>query len=178
MTLRQNGQLHTVEQLKSKLHLDESNGTLKLYVPNDESDRELCYLQHLPKRLLRFLSISDPAAEAVISAIMNSSRFSVVDEILKDAGIFEIEGIERLVEVDEDEQEWSDVATSSVTENASANNVLTPSQSTMSSERHIDSESTLPRRKLSSSDSPSSSSLPGNRALSPSPARTPTPDSL
>lgn len=141
MTLVQNSEEHRAEQQKANFHLDESQEKLQLYVPKKRSDRELCYLRQLPRRLMRFLAISDPAAEAVISGVVNSSRLSIVDEILKDAGVIEIDSMQRPPEVDEDEQQVSDEAASSTEGSSSADGVQMPSRSSGSSERYMGTRS-------------------------------------
>ena len=131
MTLMQNSQEHVVKQQKANFHLDESSDRLRLYVPRKEAERELCYLRQLPRRLLQFLAISDPTAEAVIGGIVRSSRLSIVDEILKDAGVIEIDGVNRPPEEDDDLQHVR--ATAAMTSMAFASAHLTRSISPPSS---------------------------------------------
>lgn len=168
LKLVQNGVEHTVQQQKANIHLDESTGVLQLYVPSDRGDRELCYLRQLPRRLLDFLAISDPAAEAVISEILNSSRLFVVDEILKDAGVIEVDGIQRPPEAEEDEQDVSDGTGPPLAEYPSSYGVRTPSSSSATPERYILSEPSFPiQNPLSASHSSAAQSRNSPSSLIP-----------
>lgn len=91
ISLSQNRQVFTSERSRANVHLEECDGQLKVYVPSVRRDRELCYLQQLPKRLLHFLSISNISAEAVLVKVLGSSSIDIVDAILEDAGIIELD---------------------------------------------------------------------------------------
>lgn len=96
ISLVQNGQTITVENSRANFHLDEIK--LGLYVPRDENEREECFLRQLPRGLLGFLRISDPAAEAILCGIISSRNLIVIDNILRDAGIVEVPEIDRSVQ--------------------------------------------------------------------------------
>lgn len=89
--LFQSLQTFTVQCNQANCHIEELDGQLKLYVPSDERNRELCYLQQLPKSVLRFLSISDSSAETVLVQVLGSSSLDIVNVILEDAGIIELD---------------------------------------------------------------------------------------
>lgn len=108
MTLVQNGTPVTVKTSKAKFHLDERGDRVRLYVPRDTCDREVCFLRQLPRRLLSFLAIADTTAEAVICGILKSSSLVIVDEVLKDAGIIEVDGINRPLEPEVEEPQAND----------------------------------------------------------------------
>lgn len=91
ISLFQSLQTFTVKCNQAGCHLEELDGQLKLYVPSDERNRELCYLQHLPKSVLRFLSISDSSAETLLVQVLGSSSLDIVNVILEDAGIIEVD---------------------------------------------------------------------------------------
>jgi hypothetical protein len=68
----------------------------------------VCFFRQLPRRLLSFFAISDTTAEAVICGILNSSSLVVVNEVLKDAGIIEVDGINRPLEPEVEEPQAND----------------------------------------------------------------------
>ncbi|KAH8586657.1 hypothetical protein B0O99DRAFT_585566 [Bisporella sp. PMI_857] len=120
----QYGETVTVENNHANFHLDEKNEKLRLYVPRDENAQEECFFRQLPRRLMTYFAISDPSAEALFNGIIGCRSLIAVDGILKDAGIAEIDGIERASEYDQRHAQPDD-------EDASANE---------SSEESIDSE--------------------------------------
>jgi hypothetical protein len=89
----------TVEIARSKLHIHESDDKLRIFVPVDPKDRELCYLRLLPQRIFNVLMKKEISAEAasvtesrivnVIAALLKSSDF-IIDELLEDAGIVQL----------------------------------------------------------------------------------------
>lgn len=104
ITIVQNGVSHTATRRRANLHLDETQGQLRLYVPKHEQYRELCFFRQLPKRLQQLLGISDPTAENVITGIICGGSLFIVDEVLKDAGIIDVPGIERPPDEDEPDE--------------------------------------------------------------------------
>lgn len=81
---------------KSTLHIKEDQFKLKIYVPKDPKDRELCYRRLLPPRLLAqreddgtTTTHPNPQATGVISDIINCSDL-IVEDILEDAGIVRV----------------------------------------------------------------------------------------
>lgn len=87
--------MFTVENSRANFHLDEDEDELRLYVPRDENAREECYFRQLPRRLMTFFAISDLTIEALLSGIIGCRSLIAVDGILKDAGIVNVDGIER-----------------------------------------------------------------------------------
>ena len=76
----------TIEGEKAKLHLEESNKQLKLYVPQDRRHRELCFVTALPNRLAAYLGIQKPEAVKVLGDLLRSSA-SILDQVFEDYGI-------------------------------------------------------------------------------------------
>lgn len=111
MMLSQYDGFITVKSEKGNFHLEEMDGELRLYVPRRTRDREECYLQQLPKRLLSYLAISDPKALSIMISILQAPRLSVVDAILRNEGIVEIEGISHPEEPDSDTETVSETVT-------------------------------------------------------------------
>jgi hypothetical protein len=89
----------TVEISKSKLHISEVSGVLKIYVPKDRKDQELCFLQLLPTKLFNKVIMgneannsilaSDSEAVRIITTLFMSSD-EVVSDLLDDAGIIPV----------------------------------------------------------------------------------------
>jgi hypothetical protein len=97
----QYGETVTVENSQANFHLDENDDGLRLYVPRDENAREECFFRQLPRRLMTYFAISDPTAEALLNGVIGCRSLIAVDGILKDAGIVEVDGIERPSESDQ-----------------------------------------------------------------------------
>jgi len=119
MTLVQYGNPVTVKNSKANFHLEDRGDQIRLYVPRDTKDREVCFFRQLPRRLLSFFAISDTTAEAVICGILNSSSLVVVNEVLKDAGIIEVDGINRPLEPEVEEPQANDESVLESTETQS-----------------------------------------------------------
>lgn len=91
----QNNKTVTVEVHSSKLHIEDSE-VLKIYVPKDQKDQELCYLRALPTKLFNEIMMgdtsrnstlaADSSAVAIIAALFTSSD-EVIGYVLDEAGI-------------------------------------------------------------------------------------------
>lgn len=148
MHIIQNSQKYVVERQKANFHLDDADEGLHLYVPKNKRDREVSYFRQLPRRLLQFLAISDQTAEAVVGNIVNSSRLSVVDEILADAGVIEVPGIDRPPELDPDDAPTSDEGALTPAETASTTSDQTPERPSVSPEKsYVTASSTFGSRE-------------------------------
>jgi len=101
----QYGETVTVERSRAKFHLDEENDGLRLYVPRDDNGQEECYLQQLPKRLMKYMGISDLSAEALLISVIGCRTLVVVDSILATAGVLEIDGLHNNLGEEEEEEE-------------------------------------------------------------------------
>ncbi|KAH8702222.1 hypothetical protein BGW36DRAFT_289384 [Talaromyces proteolyticus] len=85
-------------------HLEDVHGTLILFVPRDDKQREKCYLTQLPNALERYLLIDNPGASKVFLLVIQASRH-VLDDVLDEDGIVRIpesdlRSFERAVERD------------------------------------------------------------------------------
>ena len=76
----------TIEGEKARLHMEATNDHLKLYVPQEKRERELCFLRDLPEKLAAYLGIREREAVKVLGDILNGSA-SIVDELLEGHGI-------------------------------------------------------------------------------------------
>ena len=79
----------TIEGEKAKLHVEEINNHLKLFVPHEKRDRELCFLKHLPDRLAAYLGLQNPEAVKVLGDLLKSSA-CVLDQLLDEHGIVQL----------------------------------------------------------------------------------------
>ncbi|KAF4628320.1 hypothetical protein G7Y89_g9830 [Cudoniella acicularis] len=130
ISVSQYGETVTVENSRGKFHLDESNGELRLYIPRDKVAREECLFRQLPRRLMKYFAISDASAEALLNGVIGCTSLVAVDGILKDAGIVEVDGIERPSQSDEyfdyQEARVEDVVTLVTESQASQSRSFTP----------------------------------------------------
>ncbi len=76
----------TIEGEKAKLHIEETNNHLKVYVPLERRDRELCFLTVLPVRLAAHLGIQEPEAVKVLGDLFKSSA-AILYQLLDEHGI-------------------------------------------------------------------------------------------
>ena len=76
----------TIEGEKAKLHMEETNNHLKLYVPQAKRERELCFLNDLPDKFAAYLGIQEQEAAMVLGKVLNGST-SIADETLDRHGI-------------------------------------------------------------------------------------------
>jgi hypothetical protein len=80
---------------KSRLYVQENGRKLRIYVPRDRKEQELCYFRMLPQRILDLIMTDpetsratgiDPSAIEIIGNILRSSKL-IVDDFLEEAGI-------------------------------------------------------------------------------------------
>lgn len=76
----------TIEGEKAKLHMEETNNHLKLYVPQEKRQRELCFFKVLPDKLAAYLGIRKQEAVKVLGNVLNGSA-SIVNDLLEEHGI-------------------------------------------------------------------------------------------
>ena len=76
----------TIEGEKAKLHIEETNNHLKIFVPQERRDRELCFVTVLPDRLAAYLGIREREAVKVFGDLLNGNT-SILDDILEEHGI-------------------------------------------------------------------------------------------
>ena len=83
----------TIEGAPSRatFHLEDKEGTLRLYLPKDEIDRDVCFESDLPRKLCKYLNIGDPSALALIGGVFRRDKIAVIDKILELAGVGEVE---------------------------------------------------------------------------------------
>ncbi|KAE8447535.1 hypothetical protein EG329_010665 [Mollisiaceae sp. DMI_Dod_QoI] len=95
-----------VAQNAGFVHIQVHDTTWQIFVPQDRDARDVCYTRELPDALTKLFKIS-PSARESIGHVLNS-RVSIIEELLEQAGIATVQGIEpprrRLAE-DRDEHE-------------------------------------------------------------------------
>ena len=72
---------------RADFHLEEAEHALRLYLPKDEAERDVCFESDLPRRLCTFLDITDPEASAVVGGVFRKDNPVVIDRILEKAGV-------------------------------------------------------------------------------------------
>ena len=77
----------TVEGASAKLHIEEVDSCLRLYVPRDSTERELCLLKGLPEGLATYLGIKEVKAVKVLGDILKATSAFVISELLEEHGI-------------------------------------------------------------------------------------------
>ena len=91
------------EVSRSDLHLEEKDGSLKIYVPRGEEGRETCFFDALPRRLLSWMMtpagrpevFTSPLDEAVVGVILVCS-VSAVPTMLERKGVPEITEVQEV----------------------------------------------------------------------------------
>ena len=97
LTIQQDGEIYEYETGQSELHVEERDGSLKIYVPRDKDEQDICFHSTLPRRLLSWMMTApgsvepavpklDEAASSIISSILNC-RISAVPALLKKEGV-------------------------------------------------------------------------------------------
>ena len=76
---------------RANFHFDEAEGALRLYLPKDEVEREVCFESDLPRRLCTFLSITDSGAPGIIGGVFRKDNPAVIDKILENAGVGQVD---------------------------------------------------------------------------------------
>ena len=71
----------------ANLHIEDSDNRLRLYVPKESTERELCFLKGLPEGLATYLDIKDIKAIKVLGDILKATSAVVIRELLKEHGI-------------------------------------------------------------------------------------------
>lgn len=140
LSVVQYGETVTVENSRANFHLDDIDNELRLYVPRDQDDREECFSWQLPIRLSRHFGIFDEAAVMALSSIISCRSLNAVDAILRNAGIIEVDGIDRPSDLepgthsfgfDEMSRALGEIMPARTESRVSQHSVLTPSSTTM-----------------------------------------------
>ncbi|KAE9964487.1 hypothetical protein EG328_010419 [Venturia inaequalis] len=110
LSIEQDDNIFTSQQDTGYLHIEESDGKLRVYVLKDKKRRRVCLVRHLAIALLKHFGVPNLADGTFLGSILVAGSIFEVDELLKCAGIIEVQGIERpdVKEVSDDESCASD----------------------------------------------------------------------
>ena len=126
LQITQDGRSIESASTRANFHFEEAECALRLYLPKDEAERDVCFESDLPRSLCTFLGITDPGASGVIGSVFRKDNPVVIDRILEKAGVSQIDcdfsALDEELGVSEVE---SDVAT--VVKAAITNRLSTPS---------------------------------------------------
>jgi hypothetical protein len=95
ITIRQNGSVVVAPRDIAYFHLEEQDGRLRLYIPKDRKRHHVCFTYTLPRMLLKHLGASSDGSGVELGAIITAPSLLDVDALLEEAGIIELEGVER-----------------------------------------------------------------------------------
>ena len=92
VTISINGEQSSVPGAKGKIHIEEIDDKLRIYVPRDQRERELCYLVQFPPKLATHLNIGEQIGIKVLGDLLKAS-IVVVEDVLTDHGIVQVPGL-------------------------------------------------------------------------------------
>jgi hypothetical protein len=95
MTIDQDGRSIKILGESANVHIAEGSDKLQLYVPKSKERQWLCLSRELPFKLLKHFGVRNLESAAEVGAIINAPNLAVVDQLLKDAGIIELDDITR-----------------------------------------------------------------------------------
>jgi hypothetical protein len=105
------GEKVVVDVSTTKLHIEENQVRLNIYVPKDRRDQEICYLRVLPTKLFNEVMMerpasnstlaADPSAVAILISVFAASD-QVIDSVLEEAGIVPVLYADEYEEQNED----------------------------------------------------------------------------
>lgn len=91
MQITQDGRSIEGASSRANFHFEEAEGALRLYLPKDEIERDVCFESDLPRRLCTFLRITDSGAPGVIGGVFRKDNPAVIDKILENAGVGQVD---------------------------------------------------------------------------------------
>jgi hypothetical protein len=74
------------------VHVQVHNDSFRIFVPSDKKSQEICYRRHFPQALANLFRI-DSASREILSNVLNST-LTIMDDLLEEAGIAQVPGIE------------------------------------------------------------------------------------
>ncbi|KAF7906551.1 hypothetical protein EAF00_000830 [Botryotinia globosa] len=77
------------------LHIAQDNNQLKLYVPKEQRQREVCLSRQLPIELLKHLGVPNFRKGAKLGSVIRATSSDAIDSILDSDGIIDVPGIFR-----------------------------------------------------------------------------------
>ncbi len=168
LELEQDNTIYEHEIGKSELHLEEQNNSLKIYVPRNEDQQDLCFRYTLPRRFIFWLMTQpgtnatnkiEEAAINVVNSILNC-RVSAISAILTKEGVPEI----NIPDLSEEGTAWAEQSRRS--EGLMAALLATPTRRNHSSE-------SPPQTNVSDRSTPELLSSPDESSAYPTPLTDP-----
>jgi hypothetical protein len=74
------------------VHVRLHNDSFRIFVPSDKKSRKICYRRQFPEALAKLFQI-DSAAREILSNVLNST-LTIMDDLLEEAGVGQVPGIE------------------------------------------------------------------------------------
>ncbi|TGO31378.1 hypothetical protein BPAE_0001g02500 [Botrytis paeoniae] len=93
VSIAQNKKITSVKVHTAFLHIAQDNNHLKLYVPKEQRQREVCLSRQLPIELLKHLGVPNFRKGAELSSIIRATSSFAIDVILDSDGIIDVPGI-------------------------------------------------------------------------------------
>ncbi|KAL4812116.1 hypothetical protein BDW67DRAFT_193992 [Aspergillus spinulosporus] len=78
--------LETETSYQGQLHLEKTDGSLRVFVPHDERQRAICYATALPRAFVLYLGIDDRMACGTFATVLREP-VDILDAILNEMGI-------------------------------------------------------------------------------------------
>ena len=91
LQITQSGRTFESTSSRANFHIEEDRGMLRLYLPKDEIEFDICLESDLPRRLCAFLNITDPGATSVVGSVFRKDNLAVIDKVLEKAGVSQVD---------------------------------------------------------------------------------------
>ncbi|TEY73343.1 hypothetical protein BOTCAL_0079g00080 [Botryotinia calthae] len=93
VSIAQNKKITSVKVHTAFLHIAQDDNQLKLYVPKEQRQREVCLSRQLPIELLKHLGVPNYSKGAELGSIIRATSSFAIDAILDSDGIIDVPGI-------------------------------------------------------------------------------------
>ncbi|TGO71885.1 hypothetical protein BELL_0517g00020 [Botrytis elliptica] len=110
VSITQNKNITSIKVDTALLHIAQDDSKLKIYIPKEQRQREVCLSRQLPIELLKHLGVSNFRKGAELGPIITSNSFFAIDAILDSDGIIDVPGISPPKDYNESESLTLDVS--------------------------------------------------------------------
>ncbi|KAF5878202.1 uncharacterized protein Bfra_000367 [Botrytis fragariae] len=110
VSIVQNKKITSVKVHTAFLHIAQDNNQLKLYVPKEQRQREVCLSRQLPIELLKHLGVPNFRRGAELGSIIRATSSFAINAILDSDGIIDVPGIFPSEDYSESEPSTSDAS--------------------------------------------------------------------
>ncbi|TGO51966.1 hypothetical protein BOTNAR_0339g00020 [Botryotinia narcissicola] len=93
VSITQNKKIISVKVHTAFLHIAQDKNQLKLYVPKEQRQREVCLSRQLPIELLKHLGVPNFRKGAELGSVIRATSSFAIDAILDSDGIIDVPGI-------------------------------------------------------------------------------------